>query len=428
MSANPTDRGLGLSSSDYYQLPGGVPDLERGEKDGDRAGHDRAHRTHIMGAQRRSRSPAFIFASGVPGQPTAQTSLALAGQSSAGYGTASYVAAGDSAAEAVPVWGPSRNPTDLAAADPSSSAKRASCPALCPGMSSSFLGFLIPAAAGSLTVGLLYNFSKLGFFAEAFASGTFGFGALVLGSMALAAALQLAAAVKSRGYEKTEGASFLNLTHCDSWTTPNFLLNRMALGVLIAGQVMGWGVSYLTTKTPDETHWFSKHSEGSAGIYLGAMVLMLSGLLAQVLNVRNASEASLGDAPPPPTGLGRRRSNSAGSAGSGGTAVGEAMRVENPDSAAVSLRPTGLTKAEKEKKILVYYHGNIVGEYYADLIIEDAIAVELKAIETLVEENEHQLVNYLKATKIEVGLLLNFGKKPQLKRKIFDNDKKPMLR
>lgn len=85
-------------------------------------------------------------------------------------------------------------------------------------------------------------------------------------------------------------------------------------------------------------------------------------------------------------------------------------------------------KAEKEKKILVYYNGNIVGEYYADLIIEDVIAVELKAIETLVEENEHQLVNYLKATKIEVGLLLNFGKKPQLKRKIFDNDKKPMLR
>lgn len=85
-------------------------------------------------------------------------------------------------------------------------------------------------------------------------------------------------------------------------------------------------------------------------------------------------------------------------------------------------------KAEKEKKKLVYYNRNIVGEYYADLIIEDVIAVELKAIETLVEENEHQLVNYLKATKIEVGLLLNFGKKPKLKRKIFDNDKKPMLR
>ena len=54
--------------------------------------------------------------------------------------------------------------------------------------------------------------------------------------------------------------------------------------------------------------------------------------------------------------------------------------------------------------------------------------VELKAIEVLIEANEFQLANYLKATNIEVGLLLNFGKKPQLKRKIFDNYKKKMLR
>jgi GxxExxY protein len=85
-------------------------------------------------------------------------------------------------------------------------------------------------------------------------------------------------------------------------------------------------------------------------------------------------------------------------------------------------------KVDKEKRILVYYFGNVVGEYNADLIIEEVIAVELKAIEVLVEENEHQLINYLKATNIEVGLLLNFGKKPQIKRKIFDNDKKPMLK
>jgi GxxExxY protein len=85
-------------------------------------------------------------------------------------------------------------------------------------------------------------------------------------------------------------------------------------------------------------------------------------------------------------------------------------------------------KVEKEKKILVYYLGNVVGDYQADLIVEDVIAVELKAIDTLVEENEHQLVNYLKATTLEIGLLLNFGKKPQVKRKIFDNDKKKMLK
>ena len=60
--------------------------------------------------------------------------------------------------------------------------------------------------------------------------------------------------------------------------------------------------------------------------------------------------------------------------------------------------------------------------------MEEVVAVELKAIEALTENNEHQLINYLKGTNIEVGLLLNFGKTPQVKRKIFDNDKKKMLK
>lgn len=85
-------------------------------------------------------------------------------------------------------------------------------------------------------------------------------------------------------------------------------------------------------------------------------------------------------------------------------------------------------KVEKQKRISVYYFGSVVGDYNADLIVDEIIAVELKANEFLVEENENQLINYLKATNIEVGLLLNFGKKPQVKRKIFDNDKKPMLK
>lgn len=85
-------------------------------------------------------------------------------------------------------------------------------------------------------------------------------------------------------------------------------------------------------------------------------------------------------------------------------------------------------KVEKQRRIFVYYFGSIVGDYNADLIVEDIITVELKANECLVEENENQLINYLKATNIEVGLLLNFDKKPQIKRKIFDNDKKPMLK
>ena len=85
-------------------------------------------------------------------------------------------------------------------------------------------------------------------------------------------------------------------------------------------------------------------------------------------------------------------------------------------------------KVEKQKKILLQYFGNIVGDYNADMIVEDIVTVELKANECLVEENENQLINYLKATNIEVGLLLNFGRKPQINRKIFDNDKKPMLK
>ena len=62
-----------------------------------------------------------------------------------------------------------------------------------------------------------------------------------------------------------------------------------------------------------------------------------------------------------------------------------------------------------------------MGEYYADLIVSESVIVELKAAESLCEEHEFQLINYLKATEIEVGLLLNFGKEPIFKRKIFTN-------
>ena len=76
---------------------------------------------------------------------------------------------------------------------------------------------------------------------------------------------------------------------------------------------------------------------------------------------------------------------------------------------------------EKQKQIKVFYKNENVGEYYADIIVEDKVIIELKAAEGIVDEHEHQLLNYLKATEIEVGLLLNFGKKPQFKRQIFEN-------
>lgn len=87
-----------------------------------------------------------------------------------------------------------------------------------------------------------------------------------------------------------------------------------------------------------------------------------------------------------------------------------------------------LTKNElkigRQKPINVYYDNKLVGEYFADLIVEDKVIIELKAAETLIEEHELQLINYLKAINIEVGLLLNFGRKPEIKRKIFTNDKR----
>ena len=80
--------------------------------------------------------------------------------------------------------------------------------------------------------------------------------------------------------------------------------------------------------------------------------------------------------------------------------------------------------AEKQKQIKVYYDNQIVGEYFADIVVENSIIIELKATESLVPEHELQLINYLKASKLEVGILFNFGKKPEFRRKIFTNDRK----
>ena len=81
-------------------------------------------------------------------------------------------------------------------------------------------------------------------------------------------------------------------------------------------------------------------------------------------------------------------------------------------------------QCEAEKSVKVYHNGRVVGDYRADLLVENCVLLELKASEELNPANEKQLINYLKATEFEVGLLLNFGKKPQVKRKIFSNDNK----
>ena len=81
-------------------------------------------------------------------------------------------------------------------------------------------------------------------------------------------------------------------------------------------------------------------------------------------------------------------------------------------------------QAISQSPIQVFYEDEIIGEYFADVLIDDKVIVEIKVAKSVTAENEAQLLNYLKATDIEVGLLLNFGPKPEIKRKVFDNFRK----
>lgn len=81
-------------------------------------------------------------------------------------------------------------------------------------------------------------------------------------------------------------------------------------------------------------------------------------------------------------------------------------------------------ECEAQKKINVYYRGVCVGEYFADILVNNRVILELKATDDICLEHELQLINYLKATDIQVGLLLNFGPHPQIRRKLYTNDKK----
>ncbi len=80
--------------------------------------------------------------------------------------------------------------------------------------------------------------------------------------------------------------------------------------------------------------------------------------------------------------------------------------------------------ATSQSPIKVMYEKQVIGEYFADILVEDKVIVEIKASKKLALEHEAQLLNYLKATDIEVGLLLNFGPAPEIKRKVFGNLRK----
>ena len=85
-------------------------------------------------------------------------------------------------------------------------------------------------------------------------------------------------------------------------------------------------------------------------------------------------------------------------------------------------------QVERQRPITVRFRGQVVGEYAADLLVERLVIVELKAARTLDPAHEAQVLNYLRATPIEVGLLLNFGPQPQIKRFTFDNARKSPAR
>ena len=84
----------------------------------------------------------------------------------------------------------------------------------------------------------------------------------------------------------------------------------------------------------------------------------------------------------------------------------------------IELEEQGL-QVQQQYPLKVYYKKQVIGDYYADLVVENKVLIELKAVTELGRAHEVQLVNYLKATGIKVGLLINFGEQLKVKRKVF---------
>ena len=93
------------------------------------------------------------------------------------------------------------------------------------------------------------------------------------------------------------------------------------------------------------------------------------------------------------------------------------------ESLVIALNQAGLT-ASRQIPLPVWFRGHTVGEFRADLLVENCVLLELKAAQSLDLAHEAQLLHYLKSTEVEIGMLLNFGTRPQFRRIIFDNDRK----
>ncbi len=82
----------------------------------------------------------------------------------------------------------------------------------------------------------------------------------------------------------------------------------------------------------------------------------------------------------------------------------------------------------QQAPIPVHFRGRLVGDFRCDLIVEDKVILELKAVKAIAPEHQAQALNYLRATEIEVAFILNFGDKPEFKRLVFDNERKKLPR
>ncbi len=93
------------------------------------------------------------------------------------------------------------------------------------------------------------------------------------------------------------------------------------------------------------------------------------------------------------------------------------------DALTLLLKSKGIS-VDREKTVQVRFRGTVIGVFRADLVVQDAVIVELKCARAIDHIHEAQLLNYLKATEFEVGLLLNFGVRPQFRRMLLDNHQK----
>ena len=89
----------------------------------------------------------------------------------------------------------------------------------------------------------------------------------------------------------------------------------------------------------------------------------------------------------------------------------------------IALSEAGLHVA-RQLPITVHFRGQVVGEFRADSVVNNQVIVEIKAARTIESAYEAQIMHYLRATDVEIGLLMNFGPKPEFKRFIFDNERK----